>query len=122
MRKKTIEQHYAEFNKRNPHVLHELRLLAVKAFNAGRRRVGMKHLFEVLRWEKNLRTTDLTLVGDREFKLNNNFTALYARDIIARDPYLKPLFEVRKRAHEKANITISTPSFGVDNYLKEASD
>ena len=50
----------------------------------------MKMLFEVVRWNRLLRT------GDRGFKLNNNFTAYYARLLMEREPELRGMFETRK--------------------------
>lgn len=96
---KTIEQRYVEFKTRNPHVLNQLETLARTAFNLGRRRIGMKHLFEVLRWNHYFNTR-----GEK-FKLNNNYTSLFARDIINKHPEWAGLFETRKLSYQRANIT-----------------
>ena len=56
----------------------------------GRARVGIKMLFEVLRWQHALRTT-----GD-EFKLNNNYHSHYARLIMSQEPDLDGVFETRR--------------------------
>jgi hypothetical protein len=98
---KTIEQRYAEFNARNPHVFTQLETLARAAFNIGRRRIGIKHLFEVLRWNHYFNTR-----GEK-WKLNNNYTSLYARDLLAKHPEWKGLFQTRKLTYQRANIVLN---------------
>ena len=56
----------------------------------GETRVGVKALFERLRWSYNRAT-----VGD-SWRLNNSYTSRYARLIAAERPDLAPLFETRK--------------------------
>jgi len=50
--------------------------------------LGMKALFERVRWEVSLGETS----GD--FKLNNNNTAFYSRLIMRDEPLLKDIFKV----------------------------
>lgn len=85
-----IERAFWEFHAAHPEVYEELRQLALDAKRRGRDRLGMKMLFEVVRWNRLLRT------GDRGFKLNNNFTAYYARLLMEREPELRGMFETRK--------------------------
>ena len=87
----TTLQRFVQFHEANPEVYRKLELLAQGMWDAGRRRVGMKMLFEVLRWQHYLRTVDTS----SEFKLNNNFTALYSRLLVARHPEWEGLFEMR---------------------------
>lgn len=86
-----IEAAFKKFHKENPNVLDELAELARKLQLRGHKRYGIKGLFEVLRYRRNLKT-----VGD-EFKLNNNYTALYAREIMWKFPSLDGFFELRER-------------------------
>ena len=86
----TIREAFLRFHTENPHVYDELVLLARRAKRAGSRRVGIKMLFEVLRWRHALRT------GGDEFKLNNNYHSYYARLIMAREEDLFGIFELRK--------------------------
>lgn len=58
----------------------------------GRHKLGIKTLYERARWEIALATTD------PDFKLNNNFTAFYARLIMRREPDLADLFDLRHSA------------------------
>lgn len=53
------------------------------------RRIGMKMLFEVLRYEIGIATN-----GD-PFKLSNSFTAPYARLMIHTYPHLSSLFVIK---------------------------
>ena len=87
----TTLQRFVQFHEANPEVYRKLESLAQGMWDAGRRRVGMKMLFEILRWQHYLRTVDTS----SEFKLNNNFTALYSRLLVARHPEWEGLFEMR---------------------------
>ena len=73
MLKGRIEQKFQEFRRENPHVYRRLVKLALALAMKGHKRYGIKSLFEVLRWEEAMATTG------SQFKLNNNYTALYAR-------------------------------------------
>jgi hypothetical protein len=95
----TIEQAFWRFHRENPHVYDRLVRLA-RVWNQRRpgRKMGMKMLFEVLRWEVNTGTqvgSAVSTTGD-DFKLNNNYHALYARLIMHREPDLDGLFETRR--------------------------
>jgi hypothetical protein len=84
----TIDERFAAFHAANPHVYRNLVTLARDLHQDGRR-VGMKMLFEVLRWQ-HLRTT-----GDQGFTLNNDFSSRYARLIAEREADLADAFELR---------------------------
>jgi hypothetical protein len=94
----TLEGHRARFEwfpQNNPHVYRNLRALALgMKRQRGKKRVGIKMLYEVLRYQYDIQTTG------QEFKLNNNYTAYYARLLMAQEPELAGLFEVREiRSH-----------------------
>jgi len=91
-----IAERFRAFHGANPHVYRALRNLALEARRRGRQRYGMKGLFEVLRWHYALETTDV------EFKLNNNFTAHYARMLMAREPEPQGFFETREHSRVEA--------------------
>lgn len=84
-----LDQAFAEFHRDNPHVYDALVRLSRQAVGVGRTRVGMKMLFEVLRWEHFIQTTD------PDFKLNNNYTSRYARLIMDQEPDLAGIFDLR---------------------------
>ncbi len=87
----TIAERFESFHSRNPHVYRALVALARQLKRQGQTRLSMKGLYEFLRMQKLLYTT-----GD-DFKLNNNFTSLFARLVCEQEPELSGLFELRER-------------------------
>lgn len=85
-----IYEAFLKFHKANPHVYDRLRELSLLLKSKGRKKYSIKGLFEVLRWEQALTTTGST------FKLNNNFTAWYARMLEQNVPELSNFFELRR--------------------------
>lgn len=85
----TIEGKFAHFHRLNPHVYSRLRQLALDLKGRGRNKYGIAGLFEVLRWEHAMTTTD------DDFKLNNNYRAYYARLLMANEPELDDFFAIR---------------------------
>jgi len=88
--KRTIGDRWAEFHERNPHVYAALETLALRKCGAGER-FGIKALWEECRYELQ------RIKAGGAYKLNNDFTALYARALIASRPELATAIEVRKR-------------------------
>jgi len=86
----TIREAFLRFHRENPHVYAQLQAMAQEAQRAGATKIGIGMMFEVLRWQTLLRTR-----GD-DFKLNNNYRSYYARLLIARNPALSELFELRR--------------------------
>lgn len=98
----SLDQRYAEFFQANPHVFTELLRLATARLERGETYISIKALWEELRVSiENIEngghgafeTTD----GKLAPKLNNNFTALYARALIRREPRLDGVFKLRER-------------------------
>lgn len=54
--------------------------------------LGMKALFERVRWERYMDMKD-----EEGWKLNNNYTAFYARLLMESDSRLKGLFQLRRQ-------------------------
>jgi hypothetical protein len=92
MRKKFIE-----FHNENPWVYRELRRLALGLKKRGRGYYGIGALFEVLRYERAMTTTD------DEFKLNNNHRAFYARLLMRNESQLDGFFALRTSAADGMN-------------------
>lgn len=84
-----LDREFSEFHESNPDVYAELVRLAREAVARGRRRIGIKMLWEVLRWHFWLQTSS------EDFRLNNNFPSRYARLVMAREPDLRGVFETR---------------------------
>lgn len=87
----TIKERFERFHARNPHVYAALVTIARRMVKAGRTRIGIKQLYEVLRADRLIYCS-----SDDAFKLDNNYTAYYAREIMANESDLEGLFETRK--------------------------
>lgn len=85
----TIQERFEAFHKANPQVYRALVQLALSMKNSGRKKYGMKGLFEVLRWNYNITTRG------EEFKMSNDFTSRYARLIMDVEPELDGFFDTR---------------------------
>lgn len=88
----TIEEKFQEFHAMNPWVLEELVRMTRELVAQGHTRVGMKMLFEVLRYSWMIRNVNS---NDREWRLCNSYTAYYARLVMATNPDLDGVFETR---------------------------
>jgi hypothetical protein len=86
-----LDPDFLRFHDENPAVYALLVRLAYEAKDAGMRTLGIKALYERARWDFNLDTTSTSP------KLNNNYTSQYARLIMAREPRLDGLFNLRER-------------------------
>lgn len=87
-------RHYADFlafHAQNPHIYEELERIALTLKRSGVHRWGIKALWEVLRYELVLRTSS----SAHSFRLNNNYTAYYARLLMETCPELDGFFETR---------------------------
>ena len=85
---------FLAFHTENPQIYEALERLAFKLRNKGVERWGMKALWEVLRYKLAIATNSPVTT----FRLNNNYTAYYARLLMERNPEdLAGFFEVRER-------------------------
>lgn len=82
----------AAFHQANPEILDELRTLALQAVREGRR-VGVRCLWEKVRWNRSKPTTDT----ESTFKLNDHYHSWYARKLME-ERELAGVFELRGRA------------------------
>jgi len=87
----SFERRFFEFHNENPGVYKELVRLARQAKKAGARRIGVRMLWEVMRWNLTVATYD----PNSDFKLNNNYHSRYVRLIVQRNPDLSGMFELR---------------------------
>ena len=87
-----IEQNFIKFHAKNPWVYDKLRSMALQLRRSGRKSSGIAMLFEVLRYEYALTTN-----SDDGLKLNNNYSALYARLLAQQEPELQDFFHMRLR-------------------------
>jgi len=90
---------FRQFDADNPQVYRRLVELAREAMRSGRQRIGMRLLFERVRWDM-LMQTDST----DGFKINNNFAPHYARAIIARHQEFDGFFMLRACRGEQMEL------------------
>ena len=81
---------YETFRAGNPAVEQELLKLSRQLVRRGHKNYSINGLFEIIRWHRALETTG-------EYKLNNNYRAYYARDLMEEYPELDGFFRVRSQ-------------------------
>jgi hypothetical protein len=91
--RRPLADRFADFHAGNPDVYSELVSLARLARGRGLRRYGIGQLWEVLRWQRFMRTRD---DNTRGAKLNNDYRSRYARLIMDHEPDLDGFFETRR--------------------------
>jgi hypothetical protein len=80
---------FEEYHRDNPQVYEMFKRFTFEKISRGAKHVGAKAVLERVRWETSVS-------GDDGFKVNNNYTAAYAR-LFAKDfPQHKDLFRTRK--------------------------
>ncbi|WP_338676784.1 hypothetical protein V1460_30310 [Streptomyces sp. SCSIO 30461] len=82
-----ISAQFHNFDARHPWIYRLLERLVAERVASGAQRVGMKALFEALRWSRPYGVKGL----------NNNYTALYARKLLTDHPEWAPVIELRRR-------------------------
>jgi len=85
----TIQQKFDAWIALNPWVIPAVEHLVHAWLAAGHKRVGVKQVWEVLRWQYG------TTVGDT-FKANNTWTSRVARLLIERNPEWADVIETRE--------------------------
>lgn len=90
----TIEERFTCFHDANPQVYAILRQLALDLAQRGHDRIGVKMLWETLRYRYAIATTDASA-----YKLDNNYTSRYAR-LLAAEPPLAGRIELRRLTAE----------------------
>jgi len=90
----TIQQAFTRFDNRNPLVYKQFRRMAFQSINKNKKKTSSKMIINVIRWHFFLKTE-----GD-EFKINDAFTAHYARKFINEFPEYRYIFELRRLRNE----------------------
>lgn len=88
----SIERKFRAFHRENPRVYAELLRLAREAQKKGVRRLGVRMLWEVMRWNLSIATYDPA----SDLKLNDHYRRRYVRWLIEKHPDLKTMFELRR--------------------------
>ncbi len=92
-----LQAKFDKFDRENPQVYKKLVELARQAKARGKNKVGIEMLYNVLRWYTFLNTK-----ADSDYKLSNNHKAFYARKIMAENPDLDGIFNLRPSKGEWA--------------------
>lgn len=85
----SIDKQFEAFHEANPQVYEALRTLALGAIRAGRTKIGAKALWERMRWDMWIATTE------KAPRLNNNYCSRYARLLMLSEPELSGAFDIR---------------------------
>ena len=88
-----LMRQWRECRRANPWLLPKLAEMALEAKRCGFGRWSADALFHVLRWETRYSTGEEGL----HLKVNNNYTALAARDLMREYPELESYFKTRQR-------------------------
>ena len=86
----SIGVRFEAFHKEHPDVLEHMMRLCRARTDRGETRIAVKALWEELR-------SSLAITHGGKFKLDNSYTALYARKLIELEPALQGVIETRKR-------------------------
>jgi len=91
----SIQERFETFHHANPQIYAKLLEFALQMKRSGRREhYGVKALFERLRWHYDFEAQRTPGAG--AFKINNDFTAYYARLLMENEPELRGFFQTRK--------------------------
>lgn len=90
----TLREKFERFHADNPHVYDAIVRLCFELKESGVHRIGIKAIFEQLRWRYRIQTQ-----GD-EYQLNNNHAPYYARLVMEQNPELDGVFELRRQKDE----------------------
>lgn len=91
----SIEARFRVFHVEHPEVYDELAKMARELRGLGHPRLGIRMLWEVVRWRTMLGAIGQAREADG-FKLNDHFPSRYARLIMAREADLAGIFETRE--------------------------
>ena len=95
----TLRERFERFDADHPEVYEQLCSLTRRWIERGRARWSIWSAFAVLRWERRMAGLP---AADELYKLNNNYTGYYARKVMAENPDLAGVFELRRMKDEAA--------------------
>ena len=87
----TIKESFDRFHEQNPQVYEAFKEQVKIALKAGKKKMSAKAIINFLRWSMFLETTDDTC----EFKINDSYSAHFARLFVERNPRFDGIFEMR---------------------------
>jgi hypothetical protein len=86
---------FLRFHTENPKVWEAFVTFAREALAAGAKRIGARLIAERVRWEARIERRGA-------YKLNDHYTPMYARMLVAKNPELGPVFEFRENRTRRA--------------------
>ncbi|MCU0503168.1 MAG: hypothetical protein MUC51_15650 [Anaerolineae bacterium] len=86
----SIEERFRLFDQANPQVYQVLEQMALDLAARGHERIGVKMLWETLRYRYAMQTN-----GEEDYRLDNNYTSRFARKL-AQNPMLAERIEMRQ--------------------------
>ncbi len=113
-RRDEIESQFLRFDSENPEVWILFKRFALEKVHQGHKHYSSKGVFERIRWE-----TSNPKYSPQEFKLNNNYTAFYARRFNAVYPEHDGFFRLREQISHEAPAT-DLPPLGPGDYTQKA--
>jgi len=87
---------FPKYHTDNPQIYEAFKRVALQAIDKGYSHWGAKGVFEVIRWQTNVSAKDDI------FKVNNSFTAYYARMFANEYPQHKDFFRKRASKFDKS--------------------
>lgn len=94
--KSKIKVAFEQFHSANPKVWELFCKFSLEAANSGRKHLGAKAVMERIRWQTMIETD-----AKESFKVNNSYTAYYARKFALAYPEYDGLFTMRKVVGEE---------------------
>ena len=82
-------QDFENYHRDNPHVWEAFKNFTLEAISAGRRHFGAKMVMERIRWQTMINA------NSDDYKINNNYSAFYARFFEKQLPKYKGFFHMR---------------------------
>ena len=86
-----MKKSFEEYDKDNPKIWDKFESMALDLISRGKRHYGAKAICEVIRYNTIVR-------GTGEYKINNNYTAGYARKFAAKYKNHASFFEFRQKS------------------------
>jgi len=100
---------FKAYDAKNPEIWPTFKDLTLILINKGIEHYGAKAIFEAIRFHKAMKH------GVNDFKLNNNFTAEYAREFMRLYPEHAGFFEVRQPPKKQKQPAAADPAVKVSS-------
>jgi len=79
---------FSNYDSEHPEIWELYKAIAFELIQSGRRKIGSKLIFEIIRWHHFVKSNE-------PFKVSNNYTAHYARKFVNHFPQYAGLFNFK---------------------------